>query len=496
MARLVIVSNRLTLPGDGQTRAGGLAVAMRDALREHGGLWFGWSGETAETPGDTPQITTRGKITYAATDLSAAEYRLYYLGYANATLWPLFHFRLGLMEYRRDAARAYLDVSRRFAKLLAPLIEPDDLVWVHDYHLIPLGQELRKLGIANRIGFFLHTPFPPPEVLIALPRCEALLEAMCAYDLVGFQTADCVRAFSSGIKEMGRGIEIGGEFMAFGRRSRAAAFPISIDADGFADLAQRASTSNDAHRLDESLSGRALILGVDRLDYSKGIPHRFEAIDALLTDWPEHRRRFSYLQITPYSRAEVAQYRTLRRQIEEAAGRINGKFAEFDWTPIRYVNHSFSRQTLAGFHRHARIGLVTPLRDGMNLVAKEFVASQDPEDPGVLVLSRFAGAAKELTDALLVNPIDVDEMAAALRRGLAMSRDERVARWQAMMHVLQRNTITTWCVAFLDALARRPRAASTIHGGSASEPIPGGMSAMADSPPEKMLIEMLDGTVT
>ena len=459
MARLVIVSNRLSLPGDGQARAGGLAVAMHEALRTHGGIWFGWSGEVAEAPAAAPQMTTRGRITYAATDLSAEEHKLYYLDYANSTLWPLFHFRLGLMEYRREASRAYYEVNRRFAKMLKALIAPDDVIWVHDYHLIPLGQELRRLGVMNRIGFFLHTPFPPVEVVIALPRNEALIEAMCAYDLLGFQTEECLRSFMGCITEIAKGQDLGGgDFAAFGRRSRAGAFPIGIDTESFTELARRAVASPETRRLEESLSGRPLILCVDRLDYSKGIPHRFEAIDALLNDWAEHRRQFTYLQITPYSRAEVAQYRTLRRQIEQAAGRVNGRFAEFDWAPIRYVNRSFNRPTLAGFLRLARIGLVTPLRDGMNLVAKEFVAAQDPADPGVLVLSRFAGAANELQAALLVNPIDVDDMASALRRGLVMPREERVARWRAMMDIVERNTITTWCKEFLDALARTPRA--------------------------------------
>jgi trehalose 6-phosphate synthase len=458
LARLVIASNRLILPSAADARAGGLAVAMREALRERGGIWFGWSGETEEQPADTPRITTRGRVTYAAVDLTPEEHRLYYLGHANGTLWPLFHFRLGLMEYRRDAARVYLEVNRRFAKMLAALIQPDDLVWVHDYHLIPLCQELRRLGVANRLGFFLHTPFPPAEVLIALPRHEALVEALCAYDLVGFQTDDGVRAFVGCVTELAHGIDLGnGEVTAFGRHARAAAFPVGIDTAGFAAQAEHASDSPETRRLDESLGGRKLIFGVDRLDYSKGIPQRFEAIDALLSDWPEHRAKFSYLQITPYSRGEVAQYRALRRQIEQLAGEINGRYAEFDWTPIRYVNRSFSRQTLAGFHRRARIGLVTPLRDGMNLVAKEFVAAQNPADPGVLILSRFAGAAHELRAALLVNPIDADEMAAALRRGLDMGRDERSERWRSMMEVLTRNTVSTWSSGFLAALAATPR---------------------------------------
>ena len=219
-------------------------------------------------------------------------------------------------------------------------------------------------------------------------------------------------------------------------------------------MAQKAVDSPDARRLKESMADRSLIIGVDRLDYSKGLPLRFEAIDRLLTEWPDHRRRISYLQITPHSRSEVRQYRVLRRETEGAAGHVNGKFAEFDWSPIRYVNKAFSRQTLAGFYRLAQIGLVTPLRDGMNLVAKEYIAAQDPQHPGVLVLSRFAGAARELETALLVNPIDVDEIAAAVHRGLDMAVDERRMRWQAMMETITRNSVVTWRTSFLDALHR------------------------------------------
>ena len=461
MPRLVVVSNRVALPGGSQARAGGLAVAIREALQANGGLWFGWSGEVEETVPPEPRTVSRGNITYALTALTPAEHELYYAGYSNAALWPLLHFRLGLIEYRRNAAQAYFAVNRRFAAMLAPLIKPDDLIWVQDYHLIPLGSALRELGIHNRIGFFLHTPFPPPEVMIALPRHERLIEALCAYDIAGFQTDENRDAFLRCVTQIGGGMaEADGDFVAFGRRGRAATFPIGIDTEGFAEIARRSAGSAEIRRLEDSLNGRQLILGVDRLDYSKGIPERFEAIEGLLTDSPEFRGRVTYLQITPHSRGEVGQYRALRREIESLAGRINGRFAEFDWSPIRYVNRSFTRVSLAGFNRHARVGLVTPLRDGMNLVAKEFVAAQDPEDPGVLILSRFAGAAKELDTALLVNPIDVDEIASALRRGLSMSLAERRTRWEAMMTILRRNTIVTWRTNFLAALANVQRAAA------------------------------------
>lgn len=455
MTRTVVVSNRVSLPGERGARAGGLAVALRAAVQRQGGVWFGWSGNIADAVERTDIVAT-AKVSYVTVDLTPQEYEQYYLGYANGTLWPLLHYRLGLMEYRRGALDCYRSVNARMARLLAPLLRPQDLIWVHDFHLIPFALSLRECGVPNHIGFFLHTPFPSAEVLAALPHHEILLEALCAYDLVGFQTRDSFDAFLGCIRVLAGGAHLGGGiFGAFGRRSHAGVFPIGIDADAFAAEAAHAAASAEALRLRDSLAGRSLIIGVDRLDYSKGLLQRLEAIDVLLTDHPEHRRRFSYLQISPHSRAEVAQYRALRRELEAMAGRVNGKFAEFDWSPVRYVNKSFSRHALSAFFRIARVGLVTPVRDGMNLVAKEFVAAQDPLDPGALVLSRFAGAAQELTQALLINPIDIDEMAAALHQALSMTREERRERWRAMMSVTRSNTIAGWCDSFLAALASK-----------------------------------------
>jgi trehalose 6-phosphate synthase len=332
-------------------------------------------------------------------------------------------------------------------------LRPDDLIWVHDYHLIPFGQMLRRHGVGNPIGFFLHTPFPVPQVLEALPRHEALLEALADFDLVGFQTVIDMRAFLACIADIAKGeVEPDGRFAAFGRTSRAGVFPVGIDAKGFAKMATNAARSPETLRLHESLVGRRLMIGVDRLDYSKGLTYRMRAFEEVLTRWPELRSRVTLLQIAPVSRGEVAQYRTLRRELDRLAGRINGKFSEFDWTPVRYLNKAVPRDVLAGFFRSARVAMVTSTRDGMNLVAKEYVAAQDRYDPGVLVLSRFAGASFELSDALIVNPFDVDEVAAALHAALTMPLDERIARWTAMMAVLRRNTITVWREQFLDAL--------------------------------------------
>jgi trehalose 6-phosphate synthase len=457
-ARLVVVSNRVSLPGEWTTRAGGLAVAMRDALRRSGGLWFGWNGEVVEDPPADPTVLNRRHTRFATLALSPAEYHDYYSGYANGTLWPLLHYRIGLIDYQKQSLAGYLAVNDRLARALKPLLRPDDDVWVHDYHLIPFAQALRRQGVANRLGFFLHTPLPVPEVLMVLPGHEKLIEALAAFDLLGFQTDKDAAALRHYIIDEARGSETqDGSLLAFGRRFRAEAFPIGIDTLGFAAEAAAAVESAEAQRLRDSLAGRSLIIGVDRLDYSKGLVKRMHAVDALLTERPEHRGAMTYLQIAPLSRAELSDYRSMRRELEAAAARVNGRHAEFDWAPVRYLNKSFSRATLSGFYRIAKVGLVTPLRDGMNLVAKEYVAAQDPDDPGVLILSRFAGAARELTAALIVNPFDHDQMTQALHRALTMTLEERQRRWREMMAVLRENSVDHWVERFLGALRAVPR---------------------------------------
>jgi trehalose 6-phosphate synthase len=457
LARLVIVSNRVASPSEKMARAGGLAVALREALQRRGGLWFGWSGETISGPSGEPEVVQSGKITYATIDLDADDYQNFYIGFANGVLWPLFHYRVGLSDFRRSAYEGYQRVNRIFAEKLAPLLQSEDVIWVHDYHFVPLAAELRRLGVANRIGFFLHIPFPAPELLVTLPVHRTLVADLCAYDLVGFQTQDDVRALERYIvEEAGGGVREGG-VAGLNGRIHIAAFPIGIDTEGFAHTAEKAVHRPETARLVESLTGRDLLIGVDRLDYSKGLAQRLEAFGELLTRWPEHRSRVTFMQIAPVSRGEIAQYRALRREIERLAGGLNGKFSDLDWTPVRYLNKSFPRNVLAGFYRVSRVAFVTPVRDGMNLVAKEYVAAQDPADPGVLVLSRFAGAAQELKDALIVNPHDVDETAAALHAALTMPREQRIERWRRMMDVLRHNTVGLWRESFLQALESTDR---------------------------------------
>jgi trehalose 6-phosphate synthase len=451
MARLVIVSNRVPIPKARITAAGGLAVALRDILTP-GAMWFGWSGRLSSTPAVQPALVEARGVTYATVDLTAEAHRAFYVGFANGALWPLLHFRLGLMHFRREDYRGYLAVNETFAAALSQVVQPDDTVWAHDYHLLPFGRMLRQHGFQGPIGFFLHVPFVPPSMLEAMPVARELVADLCAYDLVGFQTEEHARDFRDCAQRM-LGATIDGEWVKLnGRRMRVFADPIGIDAQGFAHEAERAANDKLVQRVAGSLVGRDLAIGVDRMDYSKGLPQRFEAYGRLLERHPEHRRKIHFLQICPRSREEVDEYRKLRAELDRLTGRINGRFSELDWTPLRYSTRPAPRETLAGLYRIGRIGVVTPLRDGMNLVAKEFVAAQPDDDPGVLVLSQFAGAAHELTEALIVNPFDPDAIAEAMHVGLTMSLDERKERQAALKAKVFRTTAEAFCRRFISAL--------------------------------------------
>ncbi len=339
MARLVIVSNRVPVPGQRGQAAGGLAVALHNAVRQRDCLWFGWSGNVvSEEPPRAPRIVQAGRMTFATLELAEADYRGYYRGFANGMLWPLLHSRVGLSEFHRNEFAAYLAVNRAFAEALVPLLRPDDVIWVHDYHLFPLGQALRDGGVLAPVGFFLHVPFPPASLFECLPAADKLLRTLAAYDLVGVQVHDDAENMNTLLHKLGVAI-------------RASAFPVGIDPDVFAKAAARAQTGPEASRLAESLAGRALILGVDRLDYTKGLPHRFRGFAQLLKRFPEHRKRVRFLQIAPVSRGDVIEYRALRRELDGLVGVIDGEYADFDWTPLRYLTRSVGRTTLAGFYR-------------------------------------------------------------------------------------------------------------------------------------------------
>jgi trehalose 6-phosphate synthase len=462
MGRLVVISNRVALPKE--TRAGGLASALSGALAERGGLWVGWSGRVVDDESGRGLRTERaGNIEYALIDLTRSEYEHYYLGFANRTLWPLLHFRPSLLEYKRADFEGYRNVNRLFAEHVARFVRDDDIVWVHDYHLIPLGDELRKLGVGARIGFFLHIPLPTAALLTMLPHHEHLFPLLGAYDLIGLQNRRDRDALLDYFRtEMQAKTHSNGDVqLRNGRRLRVQPFPVAIDTLEVARQAKRSAASAATQRLIRSLEQRALAIGVDRLDYSKGIPQRFEAFAHFLSQHPEWRSRISFLQIAPPSREEVPEYRELRSRLERLAGATNGRYAEPDWMPIRYVNRSFNQATLTGFYRVADIAVVTPLRDGMNLVAKEYVAAQDAADPGVLILSSFAGAADELKQTIIINPFDSDDIAESFVAALRMQLAERRERWQAMYDYLVRNDVVAWRTRYLDTLTEdTPRAAA------------------------------------
>lgn len=457
MARLVVVSNRVSVPTRGDTPVGGLEVAVRAVFAHYPGVWFGWSGRVVPQIEGPARTLQRTGLAYIVTDLTEEDYQEYYNGFANRVLWPILHYRLDLAEYTRRDLSGYLRVNEYFAAELHNVLQPDDIVWVHDYHLLPLAKALRDRGHRNKIGFFLHIPLPPPEILTALPNHEQLFPAMGHYDLIGFQTeidtANFVRYLT---QECQLATDDGKTFTVDGRKVRIGTYPVGVNTEELGKLAERAVGSSYVRNVIESLANRTMIIGVDRLDYSKGIPQRMEAFERFLATNPEWRNKVTYLQITPKSRSKIPEYMDMAQQVSTTAGRINGAYSDASWTPIRYVNRSHSRHALAGLYRSSRVGLVTPLRDGMNLVGKEYVSSQDPNDPGVLVLSRFTGTALECRSALLVNPHDPEAVGAAIGRALSMPLDERRERHAANMKVLAANDIRFWGNRFIADLTGTP----------------------------------------
>lgn len=456
--RLVVISNRVAVPkARGAAGAqGGLAGALHAALKDRKGLWFGWSGEESES-GRTGHIDTQTSdgVTTATLDLSQRDIDEYYNGYANSTLWPLFHDRLDLAEYERETAKGYERVNERFAELGAPLIDAEDIVWVHDYHLIPLGERLRSRGLKNRIGFFLHIPWPATRMFVSLPYHERLVRTLLFYDVVGFQTQEWLESFLHYCEnELRAEVDKASGTVTFeGRTTIARAYPIGIDWEHFSKLGENGEARQAQQRLISSTRRRIAMIGVDRLDYSKGIPERIDGIGRFFDKNPESIRDLVFIQIAPPSREDVGSYQEIRAALEQKCGQINGARSEVDMVPIRYVNRGYSHAELFGFFRGAKIGLVTPLRDGMNLVAKEYVAAQDPEDPGVLILSRFAGAAAQLKDAVLVNPHSPDDIAHAIRIALDMPLAERKRRYEKMIATVRDDNVQNWTRNFLRDLS-------------------------------------------
>ena len=454
MGRLVVVSNRVADPR--KATSGGLAVALGEALNKTGGMWFGWSGNIIEggTPGEGDlHLQQSGPVKLATVDLCREDHDSYYLGYSNGVLWPVFHYRLDLANFDAGHIAGYRRVNQLFARKLMSLLKEDDTIWVHDYHLIPLAAELRAMGCKQKIGFFLHIPLPPQMILAAIPQHEWLMRSLFSYDVVGLQSeADATHFSRYAEAEMGAEPLGNHRFRAFGRTITCQAFPIGIDVDEFAALTHAKEGRDTFLRMREEYAKRRLLLGIDRLDYSKGIPHRVRAFRELLKLYPENRDSATLIQIASPTRESVDAYNDIRVELEGLCGAINGDYGELDWMPIRYIHRNVARKRVPGLCRAAAVGLVTPLRDGMNLVAKEYVAAQDPADPGVLVLSRFAGAAEQMKEALLVNPYDTQGTAETVQRALRMPLEERQLRHQKLLAGIRQYDVHWWRRTFLEVL--------------------------------------------
>ncbi len=451
MPRVILVSNRVT---DIKTakQAGGVSVALADIMTNHDTVWFGWNGEIVDDAEGQITEDSFGDSKVATVPLTAAEHTDFYLGYSNSVLWPVFHNRLDLAKFEAGYYPAYIGVNRRFAAALQDFIRPDDLIWIHDYQLVPMAAELRQLGVNNVIGFFLHIPIPPAQAFLAIPEYRELAGALAAYDLIGLQTQQDVANLIDFFHQ-----SVFGQLLPDGRMRvvdkivQIASFPIGINCDEFFE-----ETPRDAS--DQVAPAEIRIIGIDRLDYTKGLPQKFRAYARFLDNHPAYRRRVVLSQIAPPTREELDAYSDIRSELESLAGSINGKFGELDWVPINYMHRPVGRADLFAIYRGARVALVTPLRDGMNLVCKEYVAAQDSDDPGVLVLSRFAGAAEQLESAIIVNPYNIDEVANALCRALEMPAKERRMRHARLLKEVSAHSSADWGSSFicrLTAIAHR-----------------------------------------
>ena len=481
--KLIVVSNRLPFAaakGEDQTwtvepGSGGLVTALRPVLQDRGGCWIGWTGATSEELPDAERLFAGRNFGYelVPVSLTAEEKDGFYYGFSNEIVWPLFHDLAWLCRFEPAYWTCYERVNRRFAEETARHANPDDFIWVHDYHLISVARELKTLGVASRLAFFLHIPFPPADVFLKLPWRSEVLKAMLEYDVVGFQTVRDRRNFFQCVRRLLPGAEISGkgsvaEVTLSGRQVRVGHFPISID---FADFARRGSEPavvEKSRSLRRDEGDRTIILGVDRLDYTKGIPDKLRAFRELLRRHPEHAGRVTLFQIVVPSREDIPRYRDYKIAIDRLVGEINGQFTRSGWVPIHYLYRSLEGPRLAAYYLASDVALVTPLKDGMNLVCKEYCATRVSED-GVLVLSEFAGAAAELdAGALLVNPYDVEGVAATIDRALAMDAREQRVRMRRLRRAVREHDIFRWVDAFLDAAVAR----GLEHFERRGEPVP------------------------
>src|SRR6266699_1074785 len=480
MNRLIVVSNRLPFALDSTGEdlwtvtpaAGGLVSAVEPVLRERGGVWIGWPGSAGEIPKRALAEATRDAgYKVVAVALSETERDEFYYGYSNGVIWPLFHDLQNFCNFEPAYWEAYKEVNEHYADAIARCSQPDDFIWVHDYHLMYVAQALRERGLRSALTFFLHIPFPPYDIFSKLPQQQRLLHALLQFDLLGFQTRRDVRNFIQCVRRVMLDTKVlprrDLQLVRFEKREiRVGHFPIGIDFDSFENGARSDTIAQRAQRLRAAFPGCQLILGSDRLDYSKGIPERLRAFRTALERHPELRGRVILIQVVVPSRVEIPRYHEFKERIDGLVGDINGRFSASTWLPVQSYFRSLDRDDLLAHYRARDIGVVTPLKDGMHLVAKEYCACRIEED-GVLILSQFAGAAEQLkSGAVLVNPYDVEQMADTILTAFRMSEAERSARMKRMRRVVSHEDVFLWVDSFLKAGASLlPRSTSARQRG-------------------------------
>jgi trehalose 6-phosphate synthase len=465
--RIVIVSNRLPVVvenGEEGWRlkggSGGLVSALAPVLRRRGGLWIGWPGSAGDESFDVDAALTdfgrREGYDLVPVPLTDEDRRGFYEGFSNQIIWPLFHDLQSQCNFEPEFWTSYLDVNTKFADVALKHIQADDFVWVQDYHLMGLGDRLRRQGVTGRMGFFLHVPFPPPDMFCKLPWRTEVLESLLAYDVLGFQAprdlenfSDCMRKLLPAVR---RNREKSTLIIKRGERTcRVGAFPIGIDFDEFAAAAATPSVEARARELRNDMQDQQIILGLDRLDYTKGIPYRLRAFQLALRRYPQLHRAVTMMQVVIPSREAVPEYQELKGQIEQLVSQINGEFTQPGWVPIHHVFRSLDYEELVAYYRLADVALLTPIKDGMNLVCKEYCACQVDGD-GVLILSEFAGAADQLRrDAVLINPFDMDRVAEALMQAVARTRQQRRPAMRRLRLLVKRYDVYWWVDQFLEA---------------------------------------------
>ena len=456
MSKLIILSNRVSLPNPEKSTAGGLAVALQDALQDIGGIWLGWNGEKIENHYDPHFSQTEyNGVEYITCPLTEEQYSGYYCGFANNTLWPAMHDRDDLIEYKSEEFNIYQKVNHLFAHQISQIAQPDDVIWVHDYHFLSVARYCRELGMKNRIGFFLHIPFASIKIWNLIPSAASLIQDLCQYDVVGLQTEhdqkQCMDVCHHFLACQVTGPNI---LSHKNHQTTIQCYPIGVNPDLIQQVAQQEKESSHPVFEFEDLTDQKTIISVDRIDYSKGLIERFNAFEEFLKNNPEYRKHVTDLQIACPCRMEISAYKDLYDHLRSKIDFINHEFSQDDWLPINCTHETVSHDELMKIYRQANICWVNSLRDGMNLVAKEFIAAQDSEDPGVLILSKYAGAAEQMSEAIIVDPEDCRSMIKGLKKALTMPRAERLDRYKQLMKGLQRFNINDWRNAFLKDLKR------------------------------------------